>query len=206
MRKGALALAALLVAGCLAGPGKTVTHPLAAMDVAVPDGARLEPIPDGFAVRWDAAGLPFQHTIAVPPHATMVRAVLDGADGARLSMANNETGRRRCNTPTVESFTVAFRSPVSCSSVAFLDQPGALWVVKATGAGTARLSVEFLDSPLDGLLAGLDLALIDPPILALQQTTVQQVPSWDGTPLRVEVTLPVGAGPWPTVIESSPYH
>jgi predicted acyl esterase len=211
MRRTVPLLVALLsVAGCVSPPAAETPPPvnlLVASDITVPEGATLEAIEGGFAAVWPKAALPIDQEFKVPANATMVRAVAEGPDGVRVSMYNDATGRRRCNTPTVESFSDLHRSPVSCSSVALLDEPGAVWHVRAYGqTGQAALRIEYLGIPFDGLLSGLRLDLIDPPTHELKPTEFLTVPSWDGTPLRVEVTLPEGPGPWPAVIESSPYH
>jgi alpha-beta hydrolase superfamily lysophospholipase len=202
-------LAALLVfSGCAAPapPVDPADRGLQASDIQLPEGAVLEPIPGGFAAAWKSQSLPFTVKVTVPEYATMVRAVAEAPAGTRIGIVNDETGRRRCNTPTVENFGVPYSSPVSCSSFTALDEPGAVWRITVTGSGAAKLRVEFLDVRPDGLVGQLDLSLIDPPTRALQPTQVIFVPSWDGALLRVEVTLPEGPGPWPTIIESSPYH
>ncbi len=33
-----------------------------------------------------------------------------------------------------------------------------------------------------------------------------ELPMWDGTEVHIEVTRPTGEGPWPVILESSPYH
>lgn len=206
-----LLVALLAVAGCVSPPTEETppapVNLLVASDIAVPEGATLEAIEGGFAAVWPKAALPVDQEFKVPDHATMVRAVAEGPDGTRVSMYNDATGRRRCNSPTVESLSDVHRSPVSCSSVALLDEPGTVWHVRAYGqTGQATLRIEYLGIPFDGLLSGLRLDLIDPPAHELKPTEFLTVPSWDATPLRVEVTLPEGPGPWPAVIESSPYH
>jgi predicted acyl esterase len=206
------ALAALLivplVAGCFGsdrGDDASPAVALAMSDIRVPDGASLEAIEGGFAALWSAQ-LPFSATVTVPEHATMIRLVADGGSVGGLSMVNAETGRRRCNNPTVDSFSEPFAAPKSCSSAAALDAPGAEWTVAAGGSGAAAVRVEFLDAPLDGLLGQIDLSRIDPPTQGVQDTEVHFVPSFDGTRLRVEVTLPDGPGPFPAVLQSDPYN
>lgn len=205
----AVALAVPLLAGCLSSePNPPATSgPLTVSDVTLPKpgGWVLEPIAGGVQAVFKGATLPAQVEVTVPAGATMVRAVADsGASG--VGMANTETGRRRCNNPTVESFSDPFAYPKSCSSVAALDAPGASWTAYFGGSGTGDLRIEFLSTPLDGLLGMLDLSRIDPPTHGVLPTETLFVPSFDGTRLRVEVTLPEGPGPWPAVIESSPYH
>ncbi|MEA3166016.1 MAG: hypothetical protein QOJ26_885 [Thermoplasmata archaeon] len=206
----AVAMVLPLLAGCMADKddpaAAVVAPPLTVEDIQVPDGATLEPIVGGFAAIWPNAALPFSGTVTVPEHATMVRLVSEASGTGAVGMTNAETGRRRCNNPTVESFSDSFAVPKSCSSATALDDPGMEWTVGVSGSGSGKVRVEFLSTPLDGLLADLDLSLISPPSLGVQPTTVQFIPSFDGVLLRVEVTLPEGSGPWPVVIESSPYH
>lgn len=197
-------LAVPVLAGCTSQPP---THAAIALsDVAVPEGATMASIGHGVAATWSAAKLPFTTTVVLPEHATMVRVEADAKATAGIAMSNAETGRRRCNNPTVESFSQSLTGIRTCSGLTGIDQVGARWKVTVGGTGATDVRIAFLDLPVDGLLADVDLSLIDKPTLPLQQTTVQMVPSWDGTPLRVEVTLPQGPGPWPAVIESSPYH
>ncbi|MEA3190254.1 MAG: hypothetical protein QOD77_836 [Thermoplasmata archaeon] len=196
-------LVAALLAGCVnpdpSGSDEPAPARLRAEDIVVPAGATLKAIEGGFALAFGADKLPFEFSL--PAGATMVRAT---SDDVRLTMVNADTGRRRCNTPTVESFSVSHGPPYTCSSVAALDEAGAKWRVGGTGSGAVR--VELLDLPLDGLAGMVRLDGLSKPTLKLQETQVLAVPSFDGTTLRVEVTIPEGDGPWPAIIESSPYH
>jgi predicted acyl esterase len=208
-----LLLAALtvpLLAGCLQAPASTpaALPPVTLGEVQVPAGAVAQAIEGGVALLWKGAALPFQQKVTLPEHATMVRLVADpGASGTvDVGMSSVESGRRRCNDPTVADFDHALAGPKSCSYVAAIDPPGAAWKVAAYGTGHADVRVEFLAKPLDGLAGRLDLSKLSLPTHKLQPTTTAFVPSFDGVKLRVEVTLPEGAGPWPTILESSPYH
>lgn len=205
----ALALAVPLLAGCLSSdpdpaPPAVGLEP-GDVELPSPGGWVLEPITGGVQAALKGAALPTQVELTLPEGATMVRAVADSG-ATSVSMAHAETGRRRCNNPTVESFSDPFAHPRSCSSVTALDVPGTVWKATFGGAGEGDLRIEFLSMAPDGLLADLDLSRIDPPTLGVQPTQVLFVPSFDGVRLRVEVTLPDGPGPWPAVIESSPYH
>jgi predicted acyl esterase len=208
------------VAGCLdraPKDGNVATPRLSSSDIETPTGATLVAIDGGFAALWNDTPLPLVVHAVVPQHATMIRAVADSG-ATSVSMSNAETGRRRCNNPTVEDFSRAFQYPKSCSSVTALDVPGATWRITFQGntpqnsadvnvQGTrGSVRIEYLDRPLDGLLAHVNVAAIDPPILDLQDTQVQFVPSFDGVRLRTETTLPQGPGPWPAIIVSSPYY
>ncbi|HUR63833.1 MAG TPA: CocE/NonD family hydrolase [Candidatus Thermoplasmatota archaeon] len=206
------ALVVPLLAGCLQSPAPTQQIPPVALgSVAIPQGAVAEAVAGGVALVWKSAALPFASKVTLPQHATMVRLVADpGAAGSvNVGMSSAESGRRRCNNPTVTDFDHAILGPKSCSYLTAIDPAGAAWNVAASGAGATRVAnvrVEFLALPVDGLAARLDLSQLSQPTHKLQATTTQFVPSFDGTRLRVEVTLPEGAGPWPTLLESSPYH
>jgi predicted acyl esterase len=221
-----LALVVPLLAGCFGGdaedgPGATVAAPLTADRIRVPDGSILLPIEGGFAAVWDDVDLPLSATVVLPEGATMLRAVTTEG-GTSVSLTNTETGRRRCNNPTVESFSDGFGYPRSCSGITAIDEPGTEWTVyvgaPAAGGGdpvgltppadgaTGDVRVEFLATPLDGLAGLLDLDLVTPPTLPLMPMDVQFIESFDGVLLRVEVHRPEGDGPWPVIIESSPYH
>jgi predicted acyl esterase len=204
----ALLLAIPLLAGCFGGD-KATPEPLPPRlqqaDIVVPSGANLDAIPGGFAAVWTGVSLPHVVEFTVPGPATMVRAVADSGASA-VGMSNAETGRRRCNNPTVEDFSTAFAYPKSCSSVTALDVAGATWRATFAGTGTGNVRIEYLDVPYDGLLAGLDLSGITKPTFDLHDTVVEFIPSHDGVLLRTERTLPQGSGPWPAIIVSSPYY
>lgn len=211
MRVLTLAVLALLLplAGCLGGndPDTPKAEPLRASDITLPTQSSpvLQRIATGFAAVWNDTTLPLVADVTVPPHATMIRAVAD-TGASSVTMSNLETGRRRCNNPTVEDFSTSFQFPKSCSSITALDNPGTVWRVTFNGAGTGNVRVEYLDTPYDGLLAGLDLSSITKPTHDLQPTVVEFLPSHDGILLRTERTLPEGPGPWPAIIVSSPYY
>src|SRR5688572_14880977 len=118
----AMALALTLLSGCLSDDGKdddaaAVAPPLTVEDIEIPGQAALEAIEGGFAAVWKAAVLPFSTDVKVPEHATMMRAVAMDSAATSVTMSNLETGRRRCNNPTVESFSEPFQAPRSCSGV-----------------------------------------------------------------------------------------
>lgn len=221
----ALALVVPLLAGCFGGdddgtPGRDAA-PLTRDAIRVPHGSVLEAIEGGFAAVWEDVELPLTSTIVLPEGATMVRAITTEG-GTSVTLTHTETGRRRCNNPTVESFSDSFGFPRSCSGITAIDEPGMEWTVRvgAPAAGGAPLPigpsptapplgdvrVEFLDTPLDGLAAGLDLDLVTAPTHGLQPMQVLFIESFDGVLLRLEVHLPEGDGPWPVILESSPYH
>lgn len=196
-------LLASLLAGCSTTPEPATPAPFE--PGPAPEGAQTEMTADGVLYRFPNQALPFSTMLVLPAGATMIRAVAE-QDGASLSMSNQETGRRRCNGPTVQDFSTGWLSPVTCSGLTAVDAPGAVWNINFGGSATADLRIEVLTRPLDGLVANLDLSLLDPPTLGLEPTQVEFIPSFDGTLLRTETTLPTGGGRWPAVIVSSPYN
>lgn len=222
-------VACLLLSALLAGCGDSgkdapaQVSPLKPSDVILPSPGLptiMEDIEGGVAAIYTDVELPMAVDIVVPAKATMIRAVADSG-ATSVSMSNAETGRRRCNNPTVEDFSSGFGYPKSCSSITALDAPSATWHVTfnapVPAASTVpgqpadppvrgNVSIEFLDLPYDGLLAGLDLAGIDKPTRDLEPTVVEFLPSHDGVLLRTERTLPQGDGPFPAIIVSSPYY
>lgn len=209
-----LLVASLLLSALLAGcggsggddSGNYVTK-LGVSDIVMPTPAAsiLKPIQGGIAAIWNATALPHTVDVTIPAEATLVRAVADSG-ATSVSMSNAETGRRRCNNPTVEDFSSAFDYPKSCSGVTALDEPGSVWHVTFGGSGTGDLRIEYLDVPYDGVLSGLDFSGITKPTQGLQPTAVEFLPSHDGVLLRTERTLPDGPGPFPAIIVSSPYY
>ncbi len=207
----ALALLIPLFAGCLSneGSGNDDSTTTSSLDIDnVPANAVLEETAEKFSILWEKVSLPFTHTFALPEGATMVRFVADPGDANTVGVAmyNEDTGRRRCNQQSVVGFGQTLFGARSCSSIAALDLPGDEWTVRATGGSVADLRLEFLVRPVDGIAGMLDLAQLSHATYDLKPTTYQFVNSFDGAPLWVEVTLPEGEGPWPTVIASSPYN
>ncbi len=204
-------LLSALLAGCGSGgdddgSGGYVTG-LTVADVVMPSPATatLTQIVGGVVATWNGTALPLSVDVTIPAKATMVRAVADsGASG--VSISNADTGRRRCNNPTVEDFSSSFDYPKSCSGVTAIDEPGAVWHVTFFGSGTGDVRVEYLDVPYDGVLAGLDFSSVSKPTQSLQPTVTEFIPSHDGVLLRTERTLPEGSGPFPAIIVSSPYY
>jgi alpha-beta hydrolase superfamily lysophospholipase len=221
----ALALVLPLLAGCFGAggddPAVPTGPPLTADAIRVPSGAVLETIEGGFAAVWDDVALPMTASVILPEGATMVRAVTTEG-GSSVFLSNTETGRRRCNNPSVESFSDSFGYPRSCSGITAIDEPGTEWTASfgapSVGGGlpvntgsapsqaTGDVRVEFLSTPLDGLAGLLDLDLITPPIHSLRPVEVLFIESFGGVLLRLEVHRPEGDGPWPVILESSPYH
>lgn len=218
----ALALTIPLLAGCLDAEDPTRANPatpLTADSIRIPDGSVLEAIEGGFAAVWDNVELPLVTSVIVPAGATMIRAVTTEG-GTSISISNTETGRRRCNNPSVESFGTSFGYPRSCSAITAIDEPGTEWTVRFNGnvasnsvtmltppePGLGDVRVEFLSTPLDGIAGQLDLDLVTPPSFGLKPMEVLFIESFDGILLRLEVHLPEGDGPWPVILESSPYH
>lgn len=206
----AIALALLLVApilvGCL-GATTTQTPPAPKLD-ALPEGAKAVEIPGGVRLLFEGVKLPFERNVTIPAGTTVVRAttVAGATDLVSMTMRNADTQRRRCNfDPVVDAWDAPTQGLAQCSGVAVVDALPAVWIIRGAGPATGTVQVDFLSTPLDGEVAKLDLTQLSMRTYTPEKTKVQMVPSFDGTPLRVEVTTPVGPGPWPVVLWSSPY-
>lgn len=206
-----LLLMTTALAGCLGGDDAPMeTDPLAQLrdSMQLPDGADLVEQDDHLIALWTEVETPFERVFTLPEGATMVRFIADpGEDGSvSVAMSHNDTGRRRCNQQTVVDFGASFTGPRSCSSVAAIDPPGTEWVVRASSDNVIDARIEFHTRQPDGPTAMLDLSQLSHATHDLMPTEGFYVPSFDGTQLWVEVTLPEGEGPWPTVIAASPYN
>lgn len=166
-------------------------------DIDVPDDADVEAINGSKIVRFAGVTLPFGHTFRLPEGATMVRFVADplDADSIGVSMRNEDTGRRRCNQQPVVGFGQSLMGERSCSSLAAIDPPGTNWTVSAGGSGAADIRIEFLNQAPDGPAAFLNLQNLSHATHDLQPTQAAYVPSFDGTRIWVEWTVPQGEGP-----------
>lgn len=211
----AIPIVALLLVATLAGCTGPAQLPAVDPDsIAVPGGALKMALPDGVQLVWPAVKLPFVQTFSIPQGATMVRVTAFAGDtkAVNIALVNNDTLRRRCNNPTQLDFDHPILGEKTCSGLTAVDGPGAVWRATVTSPALdgipvlASVKLQFLDAPLDGLVATLDLGRLSKPTHTLKPTATQFVPSFDGVKLRVEVTVPEGPGPWPTIIESSPYH
>lgn len=216
----AFVLTAPLLAGCLSdgdtadGSGPTEAlhgdpELLATYD-AIPGDASYVPIDGGMALVWTDQERPFNATFVLPEGASMVRFVADPGEEETVDVAmwNEDTGRRRCNQQSVVDLNEPLRGPRSCSSIAYIDDPGTPWSVR-TGSGDDPLPevrVEFYHTALDGPAAAVDWAKLSKATHDLQPTQGFHIASHDGLELWVEVTLPEGQGPWPTVVAASPYN
>ena len=204
----ALALLAPILAGCLAPELQGASTRLDPAAVAVPAGARVEAIDGGARVVWDAVGLPLKEKLTIPAGTTLVRlTALAGADDALgVALRNADTGRRRCQTPAVVSWTEAVLGEKSCVALTAVDDLPATWEVNVVGAAKGLVQVDLLTTPVSGPAALLDLAQLSKPTLPLLDTETVPVKSFDGTTLNVEVTRPDVDGKVPAVIVSSPYN
>lgn len=222
-----LLLALPALAGCFAAetedPAAVAGAGLDLASIVVPEGAELVADPAGAILRFANVTLPYSSNFTLPAGATIVRAVATVPEGVSVTstMWNEETGRRRCNADALDAWNLGITTRHQCSGLAAIDPPGAMWRVSAnappistadpvTGEATVpqvgTVEVVFETTPLDGLASRLDLSQLSMPTHELQETQYLRVPSFDGTSLWVEVTLPQGEGPWPTVIASSPYN
>jgi predicted acyl esterase len=215
--RGLLALVLLvpLLGGCLGGapdPGPPAPA-LNLGDIQVPDGARLVATATGAALEWTDVAFTFRETVKIPAGVTLVRAEAElvGAEGSvRAYLFNAETERRRCNIDSAATaWNVLHTVRHQCSGLAAIDPPGTEWVIQVTGPSEQvenRVRLVLEATALDGVASLLDLGRLSMPTHRPQPTRGEYVPSFDGTPIWVEVTLPDGEGPWPTIIASSPYN
>ena len=205
-----LVLLAPLLGGCLGplSPASTVDVLPLVLEEA-PANATVEVLPDGLRLTWTGVKLPFEETFPIPAGATLVRATgIVGADElVVVSMRHAETERRRCNFAPVDAWDAPVLGRASCTGVTAVDRLPDKWIVRAASvAAKATVQVDVLATPYDGLLAQLDLTQLSMRDHELAPTEVLALPSFDGTPLRVEVTRPEGRGPWPVILWSSPYN
>jgi len=214
-----------LLAGCLApaGPQAAGPAPLELASIAVPEGASLEAIAGGARLLWKNITLPLAQELVIPRGTTMVRlsAQVDEGETLGVSLAHAETGRRRCNVPSMVRWFQPTTGTMTCTGLTAVDTLPTKWRAVVTQPAAAAggpldppppaqvaswAAVEYLTTPLDGLMASLDLAQLSMPDHELEPTQSMFIPSFDGTPLYAEVTLPRGEGPWPVIISSSPYN
>lgn len=213
MRIALVLVLSLLAAGCVVPAG--LRNDAAAVpklgEVAVPSGATLEAIENGARLVWSKVDLPFDENITIPQGATVVRALTKVGDAEAVSVAlrNAETGRRRCQTPAVESWNEAILGGNACVGLAVVDRLPATWRVSASSLAvpTADLvAVEILSTPLEGPAAKLDLSQLSMPSYEMLDTEVVKVKAHDGALLHVELTRPDAGGRVPAVIVSTPYN
>ena len=209
----ALFMVSTILAGCASSDGQkepleAIPSQLSKEGIQVPEGAVLNESFDGYVLEFLDAVLPFRQEFSIPEGATMVRFTADpiGAGTVNVAMSHSDTGRRRCNQQSVVDLGAAFVGERSCSSITALDTPGTNWTAVASGPAAADVRIEFLGTPVDGFAGQLNLDQLSKATFDLHETEYLVVPSFDGTELWVEVTLPKGDGPWPTVIASSPYN
>lgn len=200
---------ALLSAGCVV-PGLTQTDVPVDLDLGeLPEGAVVETIEGGLRLVLDAVDLPFEQNITIPVGTTLVRAtgIVGDEESVGVSLRHAETERRRCNLAPVDAWDVPILGKSTCSGVTLVDALPAVWTVRVTSPLTdaGRVEIDLLTTPVDGILAQLDVSQLSMHAYEPGETEILRVPSFDGTELHVEVTLPEGPGPWPTVIWSSPY-
>lgn len=203
-----LVAAALLLTGCVA-PGLTQNGTTDLVLPEVPKGAKVESIEGGLRLLFDAVSFPFEQNVTLPEGATLVRAtgIVGETDAISVTMRHAETLRRRCNFAPVDAWDAPVLGKGSCSGVTLVDRLPDVWQVRASSAALeGTVQVEILTTPVDGLLAELDASQLSMRDFEAAETKVEKVPSFDGTQLHLEVTLPVGEGPWPTIISSSPYN
>lgn len=200
-------------AGCLSGDAPAETADDDVLEIKqedVPRGADVTRGPVEAVLRWTDVAFPFEEEVRIPKGTTLVTMTTTVGDpvSVRSYMSSTETDRRRCNPDVLDAWNVGITGSHTCTGTALIDPPGTNWTISASGPAelTGDVSLTLSAKPLDGSAALLDVSQLSMPTRDLQETTGQYVESFDGTPLWVEVTLPEGDGPWPTVIASSPYN
>lgn len=213
----ALLLTALLLplAGCLSdtNTGEDSTfgtlpryqEPLTLLDLPEIEGATITDVEGGYDLVLNTNA--WSGPVTIPGPATYVAIRVEGGEGGfSAGMSHSETGRRRCNTQPLTSFSANDLVGQRCSGLTAIDLPGESWNLRAAGPSGSKITIEFRDTPVDGLAGTLDLAQISHMEYEIEETQFLRVPSFDGTMLWVEVTKPVGEGPFPAIISSSPYN
>ncbi|HLE96843.1 MAG TPA: CocE/NonD family hydrolase [Candidatus Thermoplasmatota archaeon] len=228
MRAAAVVLALLTpaLAGCLAGePVETSSVlPTAITLSKVPTGAELVEIPDGLRLVWTDVELPLEEDIEIPAGVTLVRASIEvaGERSGSVFLWEKESGALRCWPPFVDSWFSPILGGRQCAGLTALDPFPTTWTLFANAAGRRAtpvapvspivrdpadlVTVDLVARPVDGLVASLDLSQLSMPTMGVLETEYAKVPTHDGQMLHVEVTLPDGEGPFPTVLHSSPYN
>lgn len=211
-----------LLSGCLSGGDEDLGNDvstLAVDQIHIPSGATLVDNATHTFLEWTDVDFPFKETIIVPEGATLIQVegtLTEHADlGVSTYMKNAETGRRRCNPDYADTaWNVGHKGTHRCSGMTAIDPPGTKWEIRVTGpvdrdTGVSVpniVRVHYDDAAPDGPVSLLDLSQLSMPEHTLKETDAFYLDSFDGTPLWVEVTLPEGEGPWPTVIAASPYN
>ncbi len=205
-------LAAILLAPALAGCVDNDSNPVNAFEldtIKVPAGATLHEDGAGAYLKWLEVDLPFTYEFELPAGVTRVSLVAKGADddAFRPYLYHEDTGRRRCNTDVVAAWNLAPLGQNQCSGLTAMDRPGTVWAARVTGPSLAgEVHLHFDTRPVDGIAGTLDLDTLSQADFEPGEFWWERVPSFDGTELHVEVSLPDGEGPWPVVISSSPYN
>jgi uncharacterized protein len=223
----------MLFSGCAGlGSDKPSSPPVAVtpvpLDGVVADGAVKEAL--GSAVRLTYAGElrgTMQRQFTIPAEAVLMRAQfqVEGEGERSFSILESSTRQSRCFDTSPLEFA-ARRAPASqCTGVTVLDtdlQHTASYSISMTATrpqnsadvqGQAAppskytLLVDLLPGPLDGPASKIDLSAIAPVQYGLAKQRTDYVrSSIDGIRLFVEINLPDGPGPWPTILISTPYN
>ena len=184
----------------------------------IAEGASQTVLPGGIVrLIWEGnlAG-PLRHEMTIPGSVVAMRARFDlGATGGSLAVYEPETGANRCFSTTALLNTLSARNVVTCSGVTVLDTElahEAKYSVALNG-GSAQapakyvLELDLLPGPLDGPAALLDIGALPRIQYGFAKQFTDRVPSSiDGARMFVEVNLPDGEGPWPTIHIASPYN
>lgn len=230
-----LLVASLLIAGCITGNrGTGPTGPPAAglpvpIEAVLAEGNPVKTSLNGSVhLEWK---LSFKGTqrfnLTVPPEAVVFRAQYKVSDTLErsFSLIHKETGTNRC--PTTASLRYSERTAplLTCTGLAVLDTESrhpanytlALQAARPQNsadvagpqapAPQVNLQLEIAPGPIQGPAGAIDLSALAPVAYKLARPTSQYIRSTsDDARLFVEVNLPDGPGPWPTILISSPYN
>ena len=216
----------LVAAGCVTPAADLDPASLAAsLDGLTLEGATETILPNGdklLSLVGEVAGVqefPFE----VPPGLRYVEvAVKDGP--VSVGVVDESSGVGLCRGVRYSAWYVPIDEPFRCGAVA-AGAAGSTWVVRVAGGGAGgvvpsvgpaaaaveavpfAVDVTFSAQPLDGTASAIKVENLAQPIYEALDTVSYKVPaSADGAQLHVEVTLPDGPGPWPTLLVSSPYN
>lgn len=210
---------ALIVAGCVTPAADLDPASLgAALDGIALGDAPVEVLPNGDRL-FTLAGTTdevVEVDFVVPAGLSYVEVLTDG--GVGVSVVDKDSGVSMCRGVRYQAWYVPIDEPFRCGAVA-AGAAGTTWTVRvlpslvadaltgATGAVDYEVKVTLSAQPLDGPAASIDATQLSKPVFGVLDVVSNKVPaSADGALLHVEVTLPDGEGPFPTLLVASPYN
>jgi predicted acyl esterase len=185
------------------------------LDAVVADGAEKSAYGDGVRLVWAGQLMGSQaHEIQIPPQAVLARATLETPGGVGFRLSDEATGLTRCPIVGPLNGNGPRAGETTCAELTVLDtQDGrtATWNLALSGpaetAAAFTFTLDLLPGPLVGPAAAIDLSALSTPDLEIAPMRTDHVESSaDGSRIFVEIHTPVGDGPWPTILISSPYN